>query len=56
MFTFAVNTLKQMWTGFSFLNFEFRRIYFEVGFVTPYYIPIMFDFIETIAFLAFGII
>jgi len=56
MFTFAVDTLKQIRTGFSFLYFKFRRIYFEVGFAIPYYIPIMFDFMGTIAFLAFGII
>jgi len=56
MFTFAVNILEQMRTEFFFLGFESKRVCFEVSLVTPCYILIIFEFIEIIAFLAFGTI
>jgi len=34
--------------------FESGRIYFKICLITPCYFPVMFNFIETIVFLAFG--
>ena len=39
----------------TFFNFESRRVYFEIHLATLYYLPVIFEFIETVIFLVFGI-
>jgi len=49
---FAINVLECMWTQFSLLSFETRRVSFEVGFVVPTKVTVVFGFVGSIVFNA----
>ena len=56
MFVFAIYILKWISIWFFFFCFKFRRIDFEIGLTILCHFPIMFEFMWTVIFLAFGAI
>ena len=55
MFAFTINALERVSTRLSFLGFESRRISFKVSLIIPHHLSVIFNFMKTIALLAFGI-
>jgi len=56
VFAFTINILEKVSTRLSFLGFKFKKISFKVNLTTLYYLSVMFNFMKTIAILAFGTI
>ena len=53
MIALAVNTLEHMSTWFPFLCFKLWGICFEIYFAIPYYFPMVYQFVRTVALLIF---
>ena len=56
VFVFIINILERVSTKLFFLSFKFRRVSFKVILTIPYYLLVIFNFIRTIALLAFSTI
>jgi len=54
MVTFAIDTFEAVRVWFSFGSFKSRRISLEICFATSYYVSIVFNFVQSVAFLVFG--
>ena len=54
MVTFAVYTFEGVRTQFTLFGFEMWRVQFEVGFVAPGHISVMFNLVGASTFLTLG--
>jgi len=54
MLAFTVDILERVSTELSFICLKPWRVNFEIHLATPYYVPMMFNFVRTIALNVFG--
>jgi len=54
VFDFTINILERVSTRLSFLGFESRRINFKVSLIISHHLSVIFNFMKTVALLAFG--